>query len=151
MAIFGSRLAFKFVQTTLYTIPAITAACGNNIFPLAAIPPASQGGAFPALLHYAEMGMYVGAIGENPGAERLRYVVRLVCEGWDDTPIVAAANAMQDALDGMSGMVEGALVSIYLPQAPEPGEWPRTHFIDQDNNSYRELGNIFFVDVTTGG
>ncbi len=148
MALFGSRLAFRFIQDRLFSIPAIEAAVGERIWPLASIPPETT---FPALLHYAEMGAYVGAIGENPGAERLRYVVRLICEGWDDTPIVAAAEAMQAALDGMSGMVDGALVSVYLPQAPEQGEWPRTHFIDEDNNSYRELGNIFFVDVTTGG
>lgn len=140
---FGSEIAAAFVRTQLLALPAVTAAIGTRLANLMVLPADM---ALPGLIHYAEQGTYGAAMGGGGiASERLRYVVRLICQGESTEPIKVAAESQLTALDGATGMQGGAFVAVSAT-----GEWPLTTTLE-DGVYYRQLGTLYDIDITTGG
>lgn len=140
---FGSELVAEAVYTVLSGLPAVQSAVVDRIVNLSVVP---QGVALPALLHYMEAGTYDGAIGQAATVERLRYVVRVSCEGQSTDPIKAAAEAAFAELDGAQvDLPDSVLLTFQVS-----GEWPLTTVLD-GGVLYRQLGFYLDVELTQGG
>lgn len=140
--LFGSELVAEAVYGVLAGLPAVTAATGDRIVNLSVAGDL----ALPAALHYMDNGDYGGPIGQAATSERVRYVVRLVCEGASTDPIRAAAEAAFAAFDGFEATpAPGAWLGSQVV-----GEWPLTTVLE-GGVLYRQLGFYLSVDLTQGG
>lgn len=145
----GSRYLRQFVQQTLAAEAAITDALAEGAASIVGTTTAPF--AVPALIHYPETLAYSGPLngGLPPNEETGRYVVRLICEGQSDEPIVDAADAMLAALSGATGQIAGA-DGTYDIRLDVASEWPNTSYIEAVNGVavyHRELGDVFEVQI----
>ncbi len=145
----GSRYLRQFVQETLEAVPEIVAALAHGADGIVGATTAPF--AVPALIHYPETLTYSGPIngGAPPNFEEGRYVVRLICEGWSDEPIVDAADAMLAALSGAAGQIIGS-GGTYDIRMDVRSEWPNTSYLETVGGAsvpHREIGDIFAVEI----
>lgn len=139
MATFGSELVAGIVVAELSGIEDVTDAVGARMFGTTMVP---QGQALPALLTYAENSAYSGPIGAEKAIEQLRIVVRLLCQGTSTAPILAAALAQEEALNGLDVEQDGAYVTFRAV-----GAVPLTTLQD-GGIVYRQLGTVYSVEIT---
>ena len=142
MATLGSELVAGIIIDALSDVTAVTDAVSSRMFSTTFVP---QGQQLPALLTYAENSVYSGPIGAEINAEQLRVVVRLICQGTSTAPIIDAWDAQIDALNGLVVQQDGAYVTFTAS-----GAVPLTTLQD-GGTTFRQLGTVYNVEITTGG
>lgn len=141
MVIFASELVAEEIVAVLAGVPEVSAAV-TDLFNLMIVP---QSAVLPVALTYMENGIYSGPQGYEETFERMRYVLRFVCEGGSTDPIKPAAEAAFLALRGRRADRDGANLAFQVA-----AEWPLgTRF--EGGVLYRELGFFLDVHVTQGG
>jgi len=148
---FGSEITAAVVVRELGSLPAVISTVGDRLLASTYVPLDED---VPALLTYAEDAPYAeGPIGSRLSgpiaSQNVRQIVRIVCEGRSTDPIYDAAVAQLDHLDGerFDFVSRGR---SYLLTFTAVGEVP-LNTLQEENVDYRQLGNIYGVEVTRGG
>lgn len=148
---FGSEIVSTALYTELMSVPEVAAAIGTRLQGGMVL---SQGTALPAALFYPEFSSYAGPLGTRESGfgainyESMRYAVRLMCQGASTDPIVVAAKAQLDHLDGLSvdAVVDG--VNHYITFTANGEVLPTD--ISDGATPYRQLGTIYLVEIIKG-
>ncbi len=148
---FGVRYAERFIYARLSPLTAITSVLANGVAGLLPMPNAPQGNAYPVLLYFPDSdGTYGGPLTGPVSSETLRMRVILVTEGYDDSAILPAAEAMLAALQDVSDTIDGFFVTCH---AVAESSFPRI-YVDGVEGAIVptvQLGIVFEVEILSAG
>ncbi|HEU0163630.1 MAG TPA: hypothetical protein VFQ54_01225 [Thermomicrobiales bacterium] len=146
---FATRLVAPTIYEKLTTDPTISAAIGDRAFSTTTVP---AGKAFPVALFYAEYSSYDGAIGTGLAGqlnmEQLRYTIRLICTGEDDTPILAAAEAQFAIFT--KGRFDISVDGVHYTISTRANSEVPLNTLLEGTDFYTQLGTTYDVTVVRG-
>jgi len=145
----GSRIVAPIIVEELGSLAAVTAAIGTRLFGTTIIP---LGADLPAGSFYQEFSQYGAPLGlQGAGdlsSETMRWVIRFICEGESDEPILAATEAQLERFHGRQFLREIGGVHHYIHFSAN-SEIPINTLLE-DTHVYRQLGTIYDVEITRG-
>ncbi len=141
---FGTKIASRVIQAELLTLPEVIAIGTAKVVGLPVLPQGA--GALPGLAFYPEFTAYTGAMGSKTSYERLRFVIKAMCEGTSTGPIDAVALAQLAHFDGLTVDVTLDGTNYQLTFSPNSEVLPTT-VVDGDR-FYRQLGTVYDIELT---
>lgn len=139
------------VWETLKTLAPVTTTFADRVLNM---PFASEGTAYPFLLHHSEpggdgYGLALG-FGRKPESWRGRYVIRLECEGESTDPVLSALYAIQERF------ASGPLVAPagYCVTAEPLEPWPQilgAGSLEEGGVIYSQAGDFYRLEVLNLG
>ncbi len=141
---FGTKVVSRVIRDHLIALPEVIAIGTTKVVGLPVLPQGA--GALPGIAFYPEFSAYTGAMGSKTSYERLRFVVKAMCEGKGTDQIDAVALAQLAHFDGLTVDVVYDGTNYQLTFSPNSEVLPTT-VVDEDR-FYRQLGTVYDIDLT---